>query len=308
MTEPSDTAARVRALSDFGATLLVEAAAGTGKTSLLAGRIALLLASGVPPASIAAITFTRLAADELAGRVREAIEELLAKRVPRPLQAVLPEGLADDQCRALEAAAAGFDDLTTTTIHGFCQEILRRYAVEADVDPGAEILDRDGEELAFGRMFDAWIGRRLGEGGRAGDPIAVLAQRDPRRSTKTLRQMADFRRKHRDATAPVADLTGRPDLAFSDAIDVFRRAVAAASPDNRNATVLENLEALDRHFRNGFVGTPDFARLWQLAHPPQLSCMARDSFDLQRPRYLGARGQTAAAGQVQLEYPCWSSG
>ena len=60
MTEPSDTGARVRALSDFRATLLVEAAAGTGKTSLLAGRIALLLASGAPPASIAAITFTRL--------------------------------------------------------------------------------------------------------------------------------------------------------------------------------------------------------------------------------------------------------
>ncbi|WP_375160789.1 UvrD-helicase domain-containing protein [Bradyrhizobium sp. RDT46] len=107
MTEPRDTAARMRALSDFGSTLLVEAAAGTGKTSLLAGRIALLLASGVPPTSIAAITFTRLAADELAGRVRETIDDLLAKRVPRPLQAVLPEGLDHDQRRALEAAAAG---------------------------------------------------------------------------------------------------------------------------------------------------------------------------------------------------------
>lgn len=300
MTESSDAAARVRALSDFGATLLVEAAAGTGKTSLLAGRIALLLANGVQPASIAAITFTRLAADELAGRVRETIDELLAMRVPRPLQAVLPEGLAEDQRRALEAAAAAFDGLTTTTIHGFCQEILRRYAVEADVDPGADILDRDGEELAFGRVFEAWIGRRLGECGRADDPIAVLAQRDPRKSTKTLREMSDFRRKHRDATAPVAGLTGRPDLAFSDAIDAFRRAVAAESPDNRNAAVLENLEALDRHFRNGFVGTPDFARLWRLAHPPQLSCMARDSFDLLRPRHLGAPGPTAAATQVRL--------
>jgi len=300
MTEPSDTAARVRALSDFGATLLVEAAAGTGKTSLLAGRIALLLASGAPPASIAAITFTRLAADELAGRVRETIEELLAKRVPPPLQAVLPEGLTKDQRRALEEAAAGFDSLTTTTIHGFCQEILRHYAVEADVDPGADVLDRDGAELAFGSVFEAWIGRRLGEGGRADDPIAVLAQRDPRKSTKTLRQMADFRRKHRDATAPLADLTGRPDLAFSDAVDVLRRAVAAAAPDNRNANVLENLEALDRHFRDGFAVIPDFARLWRLAHPPQLNCMAKDSFDLQRPRHLGALGPTVTAAQVQL--------
>src|SRR3546814_1327523 len=80
------------------------------------------LASGVPPASIAAITFTRLAADELAGRVRETVDELLAKRVPRPLQTVLPEGLADVQHRALEAAAAGLDGLTTTTIHGRSEE------------------------------------------------------------------------------------------------------------------------------------------------------------------------------------------
>jgi ATP-dependent exoDNAse (exonuclease V) beta subunit len=300
MTELRDAAARVRALSEFGSTLLVEAAAGTGKTSLLAGRIALLLASGVPPASIAAITFTRLAADELAGRVRETIDELLAKRVPRPLQAVLPAGLADDQRRALEAAAAGFDGLTTTTIHGFCQEILRRYAVEADVDPGADVLDRDGEELAFGQVFEAWLGRRLGEDGRAEDPIAILAQRDPRKSTKTLRQMADFRRKHRDATAPVLDLTGRPDLVFSSAVDTFRRAVAAAPPDNRNTVVLQNLEVLDHHFRDGFAVIPDFARLWRLAHPPQLSCMAKDSFDLRRPRHLGTPVPRAAAEHLQL--------
>ncbi|RWH52858.1 MAG: DNA helicase UvrD [Mesorhizobium sp.] len=300
MTEPSDAPARARALSDFGSTLLVEAAAGTGKTSLLAGRIALLLASGAPPASIAAITFTRLAADELAGRVREMIDELLARKIPRPLRAILPDGLTDDQRRAVEAAAVGFDGLTITTIHGFCQEILRRYAVEADIDPGAEVLDRDGEELAFGQVFEAWLGRRLGERGRADDPIAVLARRDPRKSTKTLRKMADFRREHRDAKAPVADLTGRPDLAFTDAVSTFRRAVATAPPDNRNAVVLENLEELDCHFRDGFAAIPDFARLWQLAHPPQLSCMAKDSFDLQRPRHLRAPGPTAAAAHVPL--------
>lgn len=300
MTEPRDIAARVRALSDFGSTLLVEAAAGTGKTSLLAGRIALLLASGVPPASIAAITFTRLAADELAGRVRETIEDLLAKRVPRPLQAVLPVGLDDNQHRALEAAAAGFDALTTATIHGFCQEILCCYAVEADVDPGAVVLDRDGAELAFGQVFEAWLGRRLGEGGRPDDPIAILAQRDPRKSTKTLREMADFRRKHRNATAPVVDLTSRPDLAFSDAVDTFRRAAAAAPADNRTTIVLQNLEALDHHFRDGFAVVPDFSRLWRMAHPPRLNCMAKDSFDLQRPRHLGTPAPTAAAVHLEL--------
>ena len=45
---------RRRVLTDFDTTLLVEAAAGTGKTSLIAGRVAMLLASGAAPSQIAA--------------------------------------------------------------------------------------------------------------------------------------------------------------------------------------------------------------------------------------------------------------
>ena len=48
----SDTKHRQSALTDHSATLLVEAGAGTGKTSLLAGRVALLLASGVDRKSV----------------------------------------------------------------------------------------------------------------------------------------------------------------------------------------------------------------------------------------------------------------
>ena len=45
----------------FGPALLVEAAAGTGKTALMAGRLTMLLARGTEPGAIAAITFTELA-------------------------------------------------------------------------------------------------------------------------------------------------------------------------------------------------------------------------------------------------------
>lgn len=156
------------------------------------------------------------------------------------------------------------------------------------------------KELAFGQVFDAWISRRLGEGAQEHDPIAVLARHDPRKFTKTLRQMADFRRKHRDAKAPAVNLLGRPEVVFVEAVDRVRKAVAAASPDKRNTPLLENLEALVRHFRDGFAGTPDFARLWRMAHPPQLGCMAKDSFDLLRPKYLSVPGEMAAATHVEL--------
>ena len=68
-------------------TLLVEAAAGTGKTALMAGRLTMLLASGAEPRSIAAITFTELAASALGARVHRYVDDLLAGRVPKPLRA-----------------------------------------------------------------------------------------------------------------------------------------------------------------------------------------------------------------------------
>ena len=93
----SDTKHRRRALTDHTSTLLVEAGAGTGKTSLLAGRVALLLASGVHPRHVAAITFTELAASELLQRIQEYVRELVSGNVPEPLQIAMAEDFADGQ-------------------------------------------------------------------------------------------------------------------------------------------------------------------------------------------------------------------
>jgi len=49
MTSREDDGDRLRALTQLDSTLLVEAAAGTGKTSLLAGRVVMLLAGGAAP-------------------------------------------------------------------------------------------------------------------------------------------------------------------------------------------------------------------------------------------------------------------
>ena len=67
-----DTAARERALLDFDTTLLVEAGAGSGKTALMAGRVALMLAHDIPARDIVAITepsriCTRRGGDPLKG-------------------------------------------------------------------------------------------------------------------------------------------------------------------------------------------------------------------------------------------------
>jgi exodeoxyribonuclease-5 len=169
----TDAPNRLRALLDHDATLLVEAGAGTGKTALLAGRVVLLLAAGRAPSQIAAITFTELAASELLGRIGEYIEKLIAGNVPKPLQAALPQGLTAAQRENLAAARNKLDELTCTTIHGFCQRLVTPYPVQAGIDPGASVTDEAASDLNYSLQFSDWLRQRLSTEG-ADDPITEV--------------------------------------------------------------------------------------------------------------------------------------
>src|SRR5690349_24713018 len=105
MTVMVDDLERLRALTELESCLLVEAAAGTGKTSLLAGRVVMLLAAGKAPRSIAAITFTELAAGELRQRIAHYLATLLSGEVPGELRLCIPKKLKAAQRRALEKAS-----------------------------------------------------------------------------------------------------------------------------------------------------------------------------------------------------------
>ena len=288
MTPLADGPARLRILFELAATLLVEAAAGTGKTALMAGRLTMLLACGAEPSAIAAITFTELAASALSVRVHRFVEDLLAGRVPEPLKIGLPDGLDADQQRALSAAAAKLDELTTITIHAFCQTIISSYAVEADIDPGARILDAVQAAATFDSVFQQWLKRRLNAPERAGDPIATLSRDDPRRIVQTLQELARFRLRYRGARTLPVDLSGRPDIDFVDAIADFRHWMSSQPAEPKTLKLVAELEMLANFYADSFDPTPDFAVLWRLAHPPQLRCMRRHSFDLLTPRWKSA--------------------
>src|SRR5262245_14475780 len=85
-----DRAARTTALTRTDRSFLVEAGAGSGKTSVMAGRVAVLLAQGVEPRNIAAITFTEFAAGELRIRIERFVNELSAGAIPPDLDSAFP--------------------------------------------------------------------------------------------------------------------------------------------------------------------------------------------------------------------------
>jgi len=136
---PGDQAARERIASDLGANLCVEAAAGTGKTTVLVNRVVNLLAAGsVNVDQLVVITFTEKAAAELATRVRDVLES-------RAREA------SGDEHERLLAAARDLYRAHIETIHSFATGLLRERPVEAGIDPLFEVL----EGLAAGLEFDA---------------------------------------------------------------------------------------------------------------------------------------------------------
>ncbi len=131
--------------------VVVQAAAGTGKTWLLTSRIVRLLLAGVEPGAILAITFTRKAAGEIHERVSERLLALAASDDESLTKHLGDIGAGNDaatreSARGLyEKHLSAIHGLRTTTFHAFCQEILRRFPLEADVPPGFELVESTDE-------------------------------------------------------------------------------------------------------------------------------------------------------------------
>ena len=144
---PDDAAARARIRDDLDTTLLVEAAAGTGKTTELVRRIIAVLAAGrASVESLAAVTFTEKAAGELKLRLRAGLE---AARQQAP-----GGGAA---ARHLEDALARLEEARVSTIHGFCADLLRARPVEARVDPQFRVLTEGEAERLHREAFERWL-------------------------------------------------------------------------------------------------------------------------------------------------------
>lgn len=226
----ADHDARVAALTHHSRSLLVEAGAGSGKTAVLAGRVALLLADGVAPCNIAAVSFTELSAAELLGRVHAFANRLARGDVPVELAIGLPDGVSAAQVAHLKTALDHFDELACTTIHGFCQRLIAPYPAEAGIDPGASVIDEAEAALLFDDLLDAWLREVLDAEG-TGTLAAVIAQA-PEKGLALAREVAGKMRRQRNAVCGV-----RPELAslrgaFSQAAQAYADCLRGTGVDD----------------------------------------------------------------------------
>ena len=141
-----------RAIERRTGDLLLDASAGSGKTSVLVERfVRSVLQDGVDVGAILTITFTEKAAAELRDRIRSRLRELGA----------------DEAARRTEGAFI-------STIHGFCARVLRAHALAAGLDPRFEVLDGDRSgPLAAAAFDDALEDAASGSGAMATSPAQV---------------------------------------------------------------------------------------------------------------------------------------
>src|SRR5262245_37988564 len=130
---------RDAAVAERGRNVLVDAGAGTGKTTILVDRLVEMLApSGGGPAvsigRIAAITFTRKAAGELRLRIREQILEALA----------VADAGSSREAR-LREAMAGLDTAYVGTLPSVADRLLRLHPSEAELSPSYDVVDDEAE-------------------------------------------------------------------------------------------------------------------------------------------------------------------
>jgi ATP-dependent helicase/nuclease subunit A len=203
-----DTAAREFA-RDPDHNVVLEASAGTGKTSVLVTRYVNLLTRGVDPANILAITFTRKAAAEMRERIiRELRRAAEQSTFDRARWAAIRDRLADIQI---------------STIDAFCLSLLREFPLEADLDPGFGMADETEVPRLVDQSLDRSLAIFIGLAKREPDTALVLAQLGLTRTREGLAYLLQRRLVAWDALGRFL-ARGPADL---DADAVCRRAVDA---------------------------------------------------------------------------------
>ena len=239
-TPLADQQSRDRICNDLDTTLVVEAAAGTGKTSALIGRILSGIKSGrLALANMVAVTFTEFAAGELKLRLRSAIEDARQQATTSETKELLSKAV-----QQIEEARVG-------TIHSFCADLLREHPVEAGIDPLFEVAPDDLTFPLFDLAFERWFEQQLAN---PGEGVRRILRRLPRR---------EFGGKRTATLARRPSVTGPKPM--------LRRAALDLAKDRDFSAKWKTFEGFDRDTEiDELMGEIQELGVWsQSGHPDQ---------------------------------------
>lgn len=135
---------QARAINHCGSDIVVTASAGTGKTSVLSGRVASLASDAQlcgDVRSLLVVTFTNAAADEMRSRIAERLRKAFAATGNSHLRRQL----------------LLLDGADISTIHSFCQRIIGEYFYVLGIEPGLRIIDEDEQRLIKAEVLEQTI-------------------------------------------------------------------------------------------------------------------------------------------------------
>ena len=151
-----------REAADPRASAWVSANAGTGKTHVLTLRALRLMLAGTIPERILALTYTKAAAAEMSKRVYDTLAQWVtmdaAKLANELAELTAKRPSTDDIKHARTLFTTAIETpggLKVQTIHSFCERLLQRFPLEADVAPGFTILDEPTANTLQREAIDA---------------------------------------------------------------------------------------------------------------------------------------------------------
>jgi len=134
----NDNKDRLKIVNDLDTNFIVSASAGSGKTSMLVQRMVALVEAGVDISKIAAITFTKKAANEFYTRFYESLSIRSRGEKEEYTYLKTPDELSKKRD---EEALKNIDLCFLGTIDSFCNMVLTQYPLEADIPVFSKVCE-----------------------------------------------------------------------------------------------------------------------------------------------------------------------
>lgn len=134
--------------SDPEYSIWTSASAGSGKTTVLVKRLLRMLLKNIEPSKILCITFTNTGAVEMKNRINSKLSEWTIMNDAELKEEIIKLDGKDNLETKLKIARTLFakiidnsNDFKILTIHSFCQQIIKKFPLEAEIIPNFQILD-----------------------------------------------------------------------------------------------------------------------------------------------------------------------